>query len=116
MIRMCFIDYDREMALVADYDNPQTGQHEIIGVGSLIKEQSTKSAEIALLVADLFQRQGLGAELLRQMIQIGRDEKLQRLTGDILTENHGMREICKKLGFHLHYVLEEQVVKVELEL
>ena len=55
---MCFIDYDREMALVADYDNPQTGQHEIIGVGCLIKEQGTKSAEIALLVTDQFQRKG----------------------------------------------------------
>jgi len=51
MIRMCFIDYDREMALVADYDNPQIGQYEIIGVGCLIKEQS---AEIALLVTHQF--------------------------------------------------------------
>ena len=116
MIRMCFIDYDRQMALVADYENPQTGQDEIIGVGSLIKEQSTKSAEIALLVADQFQRQGLGTELLRRLIQVGRDEQLQRLTGDILAENRGIQEICKKLGFHLQYSLEEQVVKVELEL
>jgi acetyltransferase len=116
MIRMCFIDYDREMALVADYDNPQTGQHEIIGVGCLIKEQGTKSAEIALLVTDQFQRQGLGTELLRQLIQVGRDEHLQRLTGDILAENQGMQEICKKLGFRLQYSLEDQVVKVELAL
>ena len=116
MIRMCFIDYDRQMALVADYINPQTGQHEIMGVGSLIKEQSTKSAEIALLVADQFQRRGLGTELLRRLIQVGRDEQLQRLTGDILPENRGIQEICKKLGFHLQYSLEEQVVKVELEL
>jgi acetyltransferase len=116
MIRICFIDYDREMALVADYDNPQTGQHEIIGVGCLIKEQSTKSAEIALLVTDQFQRQGLGTELLRQLIQVGRDEHLQRLTGDILAENQGMQEICKKLGFRLQYSLEDQVVKVELAL
>jgi acetyltransferase len=116
MIRMCFIDYDREMALVADYDNPQTGQHEIIGVGCLIKEQGTKSAEIALLVTDQLQRQGLGTELLRQLIQVGRDEQLQRLTGDVLAENQGMVEICKKLGFRLQYSLEDQVVKVELEL
>ena len=116
LIRMCFIDYDRQMALVADYENPLTGQHEIIGVGSLIKEHSTKSAEIALLVADQFQRQGLGTELLRRMIQVGRDEHLQRLTGDILVENKGMREICKKLGFHLQYSVEEQVVKVEFGL
>jgi acetyltransferase len=116
MIRMCFIDYDRELALVADYDNPQTGQHEIIGVGSLIKEQGAKSAEVALLVTDRFQRQGLGTELLRQLIKFGRDEKLQRLTGDILLENRGMQEICKKLGFRLQYSPEDQVVKIELEL
>jgi acetyltransferase len=116
MIRMCFIDYDREMALVADYDNSQTGQHEIIGVGRLIKEQSTKSAEVALLVTDQFQRQGLGTELLRQLIQVGRDEHLYRLTGDVLLENQGVQEICKKLGFRLQYSLEDQVVKVELAL
>jgi len=116
LIRMCFIDYDRQMALVADYENPLTGQHEIMGVGSFIKEYSTKNAEIALLVADQFQRQGLGTELLRRLIQIGRDEHLQHLTGDILVENQGMREICRKLGFHLQYSIEEQVVKVEIGL
>ena len=116
MVRLCFIDYDREMALVADYDNPQTGQHEIIGMGSLIKEQSTKSAELALLVTDQFQHQGLGTELLRRLMQAGRDEHLQRLTGYILDENKGMRDICQKLGFHLQYSLEEQIMKVELEL
>lgn len=116
MIRMCFIDYDREMVLVADYDNPQTGQHEIIGVGCLLKEQSTRSAEIALLVTDQFQRQRLGTELLRRLIEIGRNEHLQRLTGDILRENQGMQALCKKLGFHLQSSWEDQVVQVELAL
>ncbi len=113
---MRFIDYDRQVALVADYHNPQTDQHEIIGVGSLIKEQNTKSAEVALLVADQFQRKGLGTELLRRLIQVGRDEHLQRLTGDILIENRGMQEICRKLGFRLQYSLEDQLVAVDLEL
>jgi acetyltransferase len=67
-------------------------------------------------VTDQFQRQGLGTELLRQLIQVGRDEQLQRLTGDILAENQGMLEICKKLGFRLQYSLEDQVVQVELAL
>ena len=58
----------------------------------------------------------MGTELLRQLIQFGRDEKLQELTGDILDENEGMLEICKKLGFRLQYSLEDQVVQVELEL
>ncbi len=61
------------MALVADYHHPHTDEHEIIGVGSFIKEPNVKSAEIALLVTDQFQRKGLGTELLRRLIQVGRD-------------------------------------------
>lgn len=116
LIRICFIDYDREMALVADCKDPETGQNEIIGVGHLIKSHSEKSAEVALLVADPFQRQGLGTELLRQLIQFGRDEKIQHLTGDILAENQGMQAVCRKLGFHLQYAGEEHLVKAELAL
>jgi acetyltransferase len=85
-------------------------------VGSFIKEHSTKSAEIALLVTDQFQLQGLGTQLLRQLIEVGRDEQLQRLTGDILAENQRMQEICQKLSFRLQYSLEDQAVQVELEL
>jgi acetyltransferase len=116
LIGICFIDYDREMALVADYHNPQTGQNEIIGVGRLIKALGANEAEFAMLVTDQFQRKGLGAELLRRLIQFGHDEKLQRLTGDIDLENQGMQEVCKKLGFRLQYSLEDQLMRAELEL
>lgn len=116
LIRMCFIDYDREMALVGEYTNPQTGQGEIIGVGHLIKAHGAHEAEIALLVTDQFQRKGLGTELLRRLIQFGHDENLQCLTGDILAENKGMQEVCRKLGFHLQYSSETRLVRAELKL
>jgi acetyltransferase len=116
LIGICFIDYDREMALVADYHNPQTEQDEIIGVGRLIKAHGANEAEFAILVTDHFQRKGLGAELLRRLIQFGHDEKLQRLTGDIDPENQGMQEVCRKLGFRLQYSPEDQLMKAELEL
>ena len=104
------------MALVADYENPQTGQHEIIGVSRLIKDQSINSAEFAALVTDQFQHRGLGTELLRRMLQFGRDEKIQRITGNILAENLEMQAVCKKLGFHLQDLPEEKLVRAELEL
>ncbi|HLG61948.1 MAG TPA: bifunctional acetate--CoA ligase family protein/GNAT family N-acetyltransferase [Ktedonosporobacter sp.] len=116
LIGVCFIDYDREMAFVADHLHPDTGQHEILGVGRIIKIRNTDEAEFALLIADQFQRKGLGTELLRRLIQFGRDEKLQRLTGDILVENNGMQEVCKKLGFRLEFSPEQEVMKAELEL
>jgi len=58
----------------------------------------------------------MGTELLRRLIQYGHDEKLQRLTGDILAENQGMQGVCRKLGFRLQYSPEEQLMKAELEL
>jgi acetyltransferase len=116
LIGICFLDYDREMALVADYANPQTRQHEIIGVGRLIKAHYANEAEFAILITDRFQHKGLGTELLRRLIQFGRDEKFQRLTGDILGENLGMQTVCKRLGFHLRYSRADEVIKAELEL
>jgi acetyltransferase len=116
LIGICFIDYDRELALVADYLNPLTGQNQIIGVGRLIKAHGANEAEIAILVTDQFQRKGLGTELLRRLIQFSHDEKIRRLTGDILVENRGMQEVCRRLGFRLQYSPEDQLMRVELAL
>jgi acetyltransferase len=58
----------------------------------------------------------LGTELLRRLIQFGHAEKLQRLTGTIFTENNGMQEVCKKLGFRLQYSQDEHLISAELEL
>ena len=116
LIDICFLDYDREMALVAEYTNPQTQQQEILGVGRLIKAHNANEAEFAVLITDQYQHKGLGTELLRRLIQVGRDEQLQRLTGDILAENLGMQKVCKQLGFHLQYSSEDQLIKAELEL
>ncbi|HZR40566.1 MAG TPA: GNAT family N-acetyltransferase, partial [Ktedonobacteraceae bacterium] len=113
---VCFIDYDRQMALVAYYHNPQTGQHEIIGVGRFIKEPGEDEAEFAVIVTDRFQRKGLGTELMRQLIQIARNENLQRLIGEILIENQGMQAVCKKLGYSVRYAPEEGLMRAQLAL
>ena len=61
LTRICFIDYDREMALVAERQDPEVdGGREILGVGRLSKLHGTDEAEFALLVADRFQKHGLG--------------------------------------------------------
>ena len=74
LIQKCFIDYDREMALVADFHNPQSGGHEIFAVGRLCKMPGEGEAEVAVIVSDQNQGQGLGTELLRLLIDVGRNE------------------------------------------
>ena len=99
LTRICFNDYDREIALVAELKVPKGEPKKILGVGRLSKQHALADAEFAVLVSDESQRQGLGTELLRRLIEIGRDEKLARLSGVVLGENHAMQHVCRKVGF-----------------
>ncbi len=116
LTRICFIDYDREMALVAERPDPETGRSEIIGVGRLKKAHGANEAEFAVLVADAHQGKGLGAELTRRLMQVAADEKLDRLVGDILPDNLVMLRLCERLGFKLTRSIEDPVVKAQYEL
>ncbi len=101
LTRICFIDYDREMLLVADRQDPETSEHRILAVARLSKLHGTNEAEFALIVGDRYQQRGLGKELLRRLLQIGREEKLRAIVGYILNSNYKMQSLCKKLGFEL---------------
>jgi len=116
LARACYIDYDREMALVVDYENPETKAREILAVGRLTHVHGTRAAEFAMLVTDRFQHQGIGSELLRRLAQVARNEKLELVVGDILPENRDMVELCTKVGFLCEYSEKEEVVKAELRL
>jgi acetyltransferase len=116
LTRICFIDYDREMVLVAVSVNSHTGAHEIQGVGRLNRISGTSNAEFALLVADQFQGQGLGTVLLEQLLKIGHDEKIEQISGDLLPENTIMRRICEKLGFRVSYCVGDPVISAIIDL
>ncbi len=101
LTRICFIDYQREMALVAEHTDPSSGERSILAVGRLSKLHMTPEAEFALLVTDACHRQGFGEELLRRLVRIARDEKLQRITATILSENVAMQHVARDAGFKL---------------
>ena len=115
LTRICFIDYDREMALVAERRNA-SGENEILAVGRLTRVLGTNDAEAAVLVSDQYHGRGLGKELLARLIVVARDEKLGALKADILPDNHDVMRICEKLGFALKHSLEDEVVKAEYRL
>jgi acetyltransferase len=102
LTRICFNDYDREIALVVESQPVKDGEEKkILGVGRLSKLVGVNEAEFALLVSDHWQNQGLGFELLKRLVEIGRAEKLGCIRGQILAENHAMQRICKRLGFKM---------------
>ncbi|PMB14361.1 acetyl CoA synthetase subunit alpha [Fischerella thermalis CCMEE 5282] len=115
LTRLCFLDYDREMALVVDYENPETGEHEVLAVGRLSKLHGTSEAEFAILVSDRYQCQGLGTELLKRLLEVGRDEQLRLISAEILTENSAMQRVCEKLGFRIYPTVDAAVVRAEIK-
>jgi acetyltransferase len=116
LLRKCFIDYDREMALVAEHVNSASAEHEIMAVGRLTRTPTTREAEVAVLVADRFQNCGLGSELLGRLIQVGRDEKLKRITATILPENMTMRALAARHGFEVLKDADLTEVRITLKL
>ncbi|MEQ8673137.1 MAG: bifunctional acetate--CoA ligase family protein/GNAT family N-acetyltransferase [Aggregatilineales bacterium] len=113
--RICFIDYDREMVLVATRRNETSGETEILGAGRLTKLHSNNEGEFGLVVGDQFQGQGLGRELLTRVIDIGRAEKLDTIIGYILPDNMAMIRICEDAGFTITQE-KDNTVKAVLEL
>ncbi len=116
LTRICFIDYDREMALVGEWRDPASDERRILGVTRLSKIHGTEAAEIAVVILDEFQHRGLGTELVRRNIEVARAEKLKTVIANILPENFEMRAVCQRLGFSLQHNLEDNVVRGTLDL
>ncbi|MEL6612072.1 MAG: bifunctional acetate--CoA ligase family protein/GNAT family N-acetyltransferase, partial [Bacteroidota bacterium] len=118
LARKCFIDYDREMALVAERDVDGRERPEIVGIGRLTRIPRTTEREYGMLVKDEFQGQGLGTELLRRLVQVGRDEGAERITADILRTNRGMQRASEKVGFTIvrPEEFDDPMVRAVLEL
>jgi len=101
LTRICFIDYDREMVLVAELPGASSGAREIVGVGRLSKLHGGNDAEFAVLIRDDFQKLGLGSELLGRLLEVARDEKLDRVFAVMAAENNAMRKMAARSGFRL---------------
>jgi acetyltransferase len=114
LIRVCFNDYDRELALIVQHQ----GAHgpEIVAVGRLSRTPGESTAEFALLVSDRWQRRGLGTELLRRLVAIGRSEGVTAITASILPDNRDMQRLCQRVGFELRHTPEDGLVQALLVL
>jgi acetyltransferase len=94
----CFIDYDREIALVAEYAD-EAGARHLAGIARMIRNHSGNAAEVAFLVADKFQGRGLGTYFLERIIYIAKKEGVGRLEASTLSENFNMKDMFVRAGF-----------------
>jgi predicted CoA-binding protein/GNAT superfamily N-acetyltransferase len=95
-------------------DSINDGKSHVVGVGRLTRNNISNEAEFALLVGDEWQGHGLGTQLLKRLVEIGRREKLERITALILEENVPMRRLAEKVGFTLQHSPGECMASLDL--
>ncbi|MCX6597321.1 MAG: bifunctional acetate--CoA ligase family protein/GNAT family N-acetyltransferase [Acidobacteria bacterium] len=96
LTRICFNDYDREIALVAEQDGA------ILGVGRLKRVPGyEQEVELGLLINDRAQGKGLGTEMMRRLVEVARQEGAVAITADVHSENSRMLKIIRSFGFHV---------------
>lgn len=113
LARVCFSDYDREIALVAERAL-KGRQREIIAVGRINRLRGTSEAQFALLVGDPWQGRGLGTAVMKALIDVGRREGLTRIVGSVLAANAAMQRVCRNVGFHLQRRDDEFAAAIDL--
>jgi len=116
LVQICFSDYDREINLVAERIQPGRNQRQIVAIARLIKSYGANEAELAIVISDDWQGKGLGTKLVRDLLEIGCTEGLERIVAYVLPENYVMQRICRKQGFEVRFDRSRDVFKAEIEL
>jgi acetyltransferase len=112
--RVCFVDYDREIALVAERGEPGATDREIIAVARLIRLSLPTNAELAVVVSDPYQRKGLGTHLIEQLIRVARQEHIGHLIAYLHADNRGMKRLCEQ--FHFSIKEDQRAIVATLEI
>ncbi len=112
-VRYCNIDYDREIAIVAEMTENE--RRRILGVVRVSLEPDGKTGEIAFIVADPWQGLGLGTKLVDYAIEICKDMKIEGLFAIMLPDNYRAINLMKKMGFTVTY-MEDGTAKGGLNL
>jgi acetyltransferase len=115
LIRLCHLDYDRAMGLVAEHKGADGLPH-LCGVSRYFLDLETRTAEFAVVVGDAWQGKGLGWHLMQRLLAVARERGVKRLVGLVLRENAGMLKLTEELGFMQRPTVDDAVMQVAREL
>ncbi len=113
--RICFIDYDRQMVLVAE-ERSAAGAGPVLGVARITRTRRAEDAEFALLLCDKCQGVGLGTAMLGRLIEVAKAEGIGRLWADIQNDNFAMRRLADHFGFTTERTTDPSLVRCTLEI
>ncbi len=114
LMRFTQIDYDREMALVATHEYKQ--KETFLGIARYTINPDQESCEFAIVVADAWQKKGIGSQLLERLISIAKNSNLKSFTGEVMTQNTDMLTLVKNLGFTIEDSADPAIKVVSFDL
>jgi len=94
---MTHIDYQRHMAFAVS--TALDGVEQFVGVGRYVVDPPTNIADIALVLADAWQGQGLGRRLLATLLEHARTAGVREAVGVVLATNKAMLRLARSIGF-----------------
>ena len=106
--RYCFIDYDRELGIVAEVE--EEGQRKLIGVGRLVADADHEAAEYALIVVDRWHGHGLGGLLTDYCLEVAKPWGVKKVVAEVSKENTRMLATFRNRGFQLNDEQEDVVL------
>lgn len=106
--RFCFVDYDRELGIVAEIE--QDGERRLAGIGRLAADPDHTTAEYAVLVADPWQGKGLSDTLTEYCLTIAKRWGVETVYAETTPENRRMIAVLRSHGFDVERRPEEGVV------
>jgi acetyltransferase len=115
LARLCHVDYDREIALLAETTDDK-GEGQIMGIVRLSRIHATNDARLSLLIGDPYQGIGLGGELVRRGVDVARSEGMSRLSAILTADNQTMQHIFEKHGFTVQPIDNEKLLAAIIEL
>ena len=110
----CTIDYDHTFALVVTIGE-ESGE-KLLAVARYYRLPSEDAAEFAIVVADRYQKQGIGTHMMKELSAAAKNSGIRFLRGEVLVENKDMMHVIEACGFQVSEELEEGVYRVTLDL
>lgn len=108
LVAVCFGDYDREMAIIAEHKG------EVLGIIRLSKLPGTNNATFAITIKDAWQNKGLGTKLMDKILSIAKKEHVHYIAAQMLEENFQMQKLVKRFGFSLKKERNTFIVELNL--
>ncbi len=112
--RYCYIDYDREVAIVAEIK--EDNKRKLVGVGRLIADPDHETVEYAILIIDAYQKKDLGNIITDFCMEIAKKWNLKKIVAQTTTDNKRMISVFQKRGFSVHTDTNDSTVEVEKEI